>query len=68
MQWESDRPVSEVVDFYDRELPAGGWDVTSRRQGGDSTRFAIGGHGWNGAVTVLGGDPVKVVLQLGRDG
>lgn len=66
-QWESDSSTDELAEFYDEALEKGGWEVTSRREGGDSTRFAIEGHGWEGAVTVLGGDPSKVLLQLGQD-
>lgn len=67
VQWESDSSTDELAEFYDEALKEGGWEVTSRREGGDSTRFAIEGHGWDGAVTVLGGDPSKVLLQLGQD-
>ena len=66
VQWEVAMSEEEVVDFYSQALVAEGWEISSQREGGDSTRFAIGGHGWDGAVTVLGGDPVKVLLQLGR--
>ncbi len=67
VQWESDSSADALAEFYDEELEERGWEVTSRREGGDSTRFAIEGHGWKGAVTVLGGDPPKVLLQLGED-
>lgn len=67
VQWDSDTSADELAEFYDEELEKRGWEVTSRREGGDSTRFAIEGHGWEGAVTVLGGDPPKVLLQLGQD-
>ncbi|MFP4553035.1 MAG: hypothetical protein ACLFRT_04180 [Actinomycetota bacterium] len=66
VQWESDSSTAELAQFYDEALADGGWEVASRREGGDSTRFGIEGHGWEGAVTVLGGDPPKVLLQLGR--
>lgn len=65
VQWEVGMSEDEVVDFYSDSLPAAGWEISSQRQGGDSTRFAISGHGWDGAVRVLGGDPVRVLLQLG---
>lgn len=67
VQWESDSSTDELAEFYDEALEETGWEVTSRREGGDSTRFAIEGHGWNGAVTVLGGDSAKILLQLGQD-
>ena len=67
VQWETSSSTDELAEFYDEALEEDGWEVTSRREGGDSTRFAIEGHGWNGAVTVLGGDPAKVLLQLGQD-
>lgn len=67
VQWETDTSADELAEFYDEELEERGWEVTSRREGGDSTRFAIEGHDWEGAVTVLGGDPPKVLLQLGQD-
>lgn len=65
VQWEVGMSEDEAVDFFSDSLPEEGWEISSQRQGGDSTRFAISGHGWDGAVTVLGGDPVKVLLQLG---
>ena len=65
VQWEVAMNADEVVEFYSQSLPDEGWQISSQREGGDSTRFAISGHGWNGAVTVLGGDPVRVLLQLG---
>lgn len=65
VQWEVGMSTADAVGFYDQALPDKGWEVTSRREGGDSTRFAITGHGWEGAVTVLGGDPVRILLQLG---
>lgn len=66
VQWESASSADELAEFYDEALTESGWEVTSRREGGDSTRLAIEGHGWEGAVTVLGGDPPKVLLQLGE--
>ena len=66
VQWEVAMSEEEVVDFYSQALIAEGWEISSQREGGDSTRFAIEGHGWNGAVTVLGGDQVRVLLQLGK--
>lgn len=66
VQWETTMTASTAVDFYDQALPEHGWEILTRREGGDSTRFAIEGHGWEGAVTILGGEPVKVVLQLGK--
>lgn len=65
VQWETGSSTDELAEFYDDALTDNGWEVTSRREGGDSTRFSIEGHGWEGAVTVLGGDPSKVLLQLG---
>lgn len=67
VQWESDSSTDGLAEFYEGALEESGWEVTSRREGGDSTRFAIDGHGWEGAVTVLGGDPAKVLLQLGQE-
>ena len=66
VQWEIAATVDQAVAHYDDALPETGWEVLSRRTGGDSTRYRIEGHDWTGAVTVLGGDPVKVLLQLGR--
>lgn len=64
-QWEVGTSSTDTVAFYDQALPEHGWEILTRREGGDSTRYAIAGHGWEGAVTILGGEPVKVVLQLG---
>ena len=66
VQWEIAATVDQATAHYDDALPETGWEVLSRRTGGDSTRYRIEGHDWTGAVTVLGGDPVKVLLQLGR--
>lgn len=65
VQWETGMSTQDVVEFYDQALPDRGWEVLSRREGGDSTRYRVQGHGWDGAVTVLDGQPVKIVLQLG---
>lgn len=65
VQWETGMSTQDAVEFYDQALPDSGWEVLSRREGGDSTRYRVQGHGWDGAVTVLDGQPVKIVLQLG---
>jgi hypothetical protein len=33
VQWESDRSVDTLVEFYDAELPGSGWESLSRREG-----------------------------------
>lgn len=56
----------DLVAFFDEQLEARGWVVQSRREADGTTRYRIEGHGWTGAVTVLGDlDPVAFLVQLG---
>lgn len=65
-QFEVDSSYAQTTQFFESELPARDWEVRSRREAGNTTRYRIEGHGWTGAITVFGGqEPVEFLVQLG---